>query len=472
MIKSMKELSTDDLKKIINRRDPRYDGRFYFGVKTTGIYCRPVCPAKPKPENILIFKSASEAENAGFRPCLRCRPDVAPGSKLLQGTVNSVSRALRIIDETAEENMDVMTLAEKVGMTDRHLRRLFDEHLGASPIEILVTKRLHLAKQLIVQTRSPITEIALAVGFKSIRRFNEAFKQLYKVPPSEVRKNISKGKQAEELTLFVPVRLPFDWQTVLAYLTRHETYGVEQVKDQTYMRFIPLEEGYATVRVAFDEKLSALRIQTSDLPLLRVRSTMALLKHLFDTEHNPKHLPENKKLSPQGVRIPGCFDGFEVAVSIILGQLVSTEHAKKKIKDLVLRFGGKKSETEEVYTFPTPQVLSKAVTEEIGVTKIKASAIRALSQSFVDGEIQLSPTADPEVMRAKLLAIRGIGPWTVEMIAMRCLGDSDAFPANDLIVERAIKSKKLQSEEWASFRAYLVHCLWRDSVSSVKGRTL
>lgn len=463
----MKTLTTDDLKRIINRRDSRYDGRFYFGVKTTEIYCRPVCPAKPKPENIVIFKSASEAESHGYRPCLRCRPDVAPGSKFLQGTVNSVSRALRIIDETAEENMDVMTLAEKVGMTDRHLRRLFDEHLGASPIEILVTKRLHLARQLIVQTPRPITEIALAVGFKSIRRFNEAFKKLYKVPPSELRKKASASVEKNVLTLSIPVRLPFDWKLVAAYLTRHETFGVEQVSSESYTRFVPTEDGYATLEIRFDEKNRALKIKAMDLPLSKMRTTIAMLKHLFDTEHNPNHLP-NGRIKTQGVRIPGCFDGYEVAVSIILGQLVSTEHAKAKVKDLVLRYGTKLNKTEEIYVFPTPKILSDAAIEELGITRIKAGAIRSLSRSVMTGEIQLSPTADPEVMRKKLLAIKGIGPWTVEMIAMRCLGDSDAFPSNDLIVERAIKNKTIKSEEWASFRAYLVHCLWRDSVQSSK----
>ncbi|MEK2644501.1 DNA-3-methyladenine glycosylase 2 family protein [Bdellovibrio sp. BCCA] len=468
----MKELSSEDLKKIIKRSDPRYDGHFYFGVKTTGIYCRPVCPAKPKPENILIFKSASEAENAGYRPCLRCRPDAAPGSKILQGTVNSVSRALRIIDETTEDSLNVATLADKVGMTDRHLRRLFDEHLGASPIEILVTKRLHLARQLILQTSNPITDIALAVGFKSIRRFNEAFKTLYRVTPSQVRKE-SSGENKSELTLSISVRAPFDWQNILSYLTRHETYGVEQVTSDVYVRFIPIEKGAASIRVRYEKKDNALKIETTHLPLLNIRQSIALLKHLFDTEHNPVHLPQSLKMKPQGVRIPGCYDGFEVAVSIILGQLVSTEHAKKKVKDLVLRFGKKISDTEEIYIFPTPQTLSKAKIEELGVTKVKAAAIRSLSEAVLSGEIVLSPMADSEAVRKKLLAIKGIGPWTVEMIAMRCLGDSDAFPANDLIVERAIKNRMIQVEEWASFRAYLVHCLWRDSVSvSKKGKSL
>nr|WP_295903440.1 Ada metal-binding domain-containing protein [uncultured Bdellovibrio sp.] len=468
----MKELSSEDLKKIINRKDPRYDGRFYFGVKTTGIYCRPVCPAKPKPENILIFKSASEAEKEGYRPCLRCRPDVAPGSKILQGTVNSVSRALRIIDEATEDSLDVATLADKVGMTDRHLRRLFDEHLGASPIEILVTKRLHLAKQLILQTSSPITDIALAVGFKSIRRFNEAFKALYKVTPSQVRKE-SSAENKSELTLSISVRTPFDWQNILAYLARHETYGIEQVSLDSYTRFIATENGVAKICVSYKEKENALKVEVTNLPLSKMRSSIALLKHLFDTEHNPVHLPQSKKMKPQGVRIPGCFDGFEVAVSIILGQLVSTEHAKKKTKEMVLRFGKKIEGSEEIYSFPTPQALSKAKIEELGVTKVKAAAIRSLSQSVLSGEIVLSPTADSESVRKKLLAIKGIGPWTVEMIAMRCLGDSDAFPANDLIVERAIKNKTIQVEEWASFRAYLVHCLWRDSVAATKkGKSL
>ncbi len=456
MILRMDGLSTEDLIKIISRRDARYDGRFYFGVKTTRIYCRPVCPAQPKPKNILIFRSPSEAEKEGYRPCLRCRPDAAPGSKILQGTANSVTRALRLIEESSLEELDVQILAEKVGMTDRHLRRLFEEHLGASPVEILVTKRLHLAKQLLLETPTSVTEIALASGFKSVRRFNEAFKNLYRTTPTQVR--ATAGKVQDEFILSLPVRRPFDWEYVLAYLSRHETYGIEKVTADFYTRYVPQAKGYATVIVTYDKKSSALKVRLQDLAMSQVRGVLNSLRQLFDTEHNPEHL-QNKK----GVRVPGCFDAFEIAISIILSQLVSTAHAKTKLKELVCRYGKKLDEREEVYAFPTPEVLSQARIEDIGVTKTKAQAIRALSSEIATGKISLSASADLALTRKKLLDIHGIGPWTVEMIAMRCLGDCDAFPANDLIVARALQSKTISPEKWTSFRGYLVHTLWKES---------
>ena len=455
----MTTLSTQDFKRIIQRRDPRFDGRFYFGVKTTKIYCRPVCPARPKPENIIIFKSSTEAEKSGFRPCLRCRPDLAPGSKFFEGTGNTVSRALKIME--GEEDLSIEELAEKLGVTDRHLRRLFDEHLGASPVEIMIANRLHLAKQLILQTPEKMSEIAFASGFKSLRRFNEAFKKIYQCSPSEFRK--MKPKSTSGFTLSLPLIVPYDFKQVLSYLKRHEAFGIEVVGNNEYRRYVPSGKSFGTIVAAPDKKNALLNIQINGLSLKEIRPALLKLRRLLDSEHNPNHLPKSKKLSPKGIRVPGSFDEFEVAVSIILSQLVSTEQAKLKLKQLIQKFGTKigLAEAQEIWQFPTPERLSYAPIEEIGLPKVKSEANRLLSREILSGKIQLNTGAPVEEMRAKLLAIRGIGPWTVEMIAMRCLGDSDAFPENDLIIKRVMEKLKLEND-WKTSRAYLTHCLWRD----------
>lgn len=434
---------TEDFKSIIKRRDPRYDGRFYFGVKTTKIYCRPVCPARPKPENMVFFKSQSEAEANGYRPCKRCYADLAPGSKLLEGTAGSVSRALKIIDHSSGEDLSVEILAEKLGMTDRHLRRLFEEHLGASPVEIMITKRLHLARQLLTETKSPVAEIAFGVGFQSLRRFNEAFRQLYHVPPTEFRKSHGSPKG---LKLKLLVRAPYDWKTMLAFLDRHTTYGQEIVGKNSYTRFI----GSGSATVTYNGK-NELEVVLTDIPVSETKDVLVRLKNLFDVTHTPDLVPAKSR----GIRIPGAYDEFETAVSIIVGQLISTSQAKQKMKMLVETFG------------LDPKVLMKAEIEKIGMTKIKAGAIRELARLVHAGEIDLTRMADLEATRRQLLSIKGIGPWTVEMIAMRCLGDSDAWPAKDLIIARAIKLKLEKEKNWSTFRGYLTHYLWREYAGSI-----
>jgi AraC family transcriptional regulator of adaptative response / DNA-3-methyladenine glycosylase II len=452
----MRTRDEQNYRKIIERRDPRYDGRLYWGVITTRIYCRPICPARPKPENIRIFKSTTEAEKAGFRPCLRCRPDLAPGSQRWGGTAVSVARALRLMEEQSGEPLAVGELAAKLGMSDRHLRRLFLEHLGVSPVEIMVNRRLHLARQLIVETRQPLTAIAFAAGFQSIRRFNEAFQELYQRPPSAFRKD--PGRDVEPgLRLRLAVRPPYDWSTLLAFLRRHQTYGVESVNDSSYTRYIPQkDQPPGQLLVTFDK--DALQVEFQNIKLAALRPLMARLRHLFDADHNPKDLPQDSTRSPDGIRIPGCFDAFEAAVSIILNQLVSAAHARQMMQRLVITYGHRLTE-EEIFAFPPPEVLKNAGLEAIGLTRQKAKAIRELSRLVDEGHLLLSGMADLAATRKILASISGIGPWTVELIAMRCLGDADAFPRKDLIVQRTgVQDEKL----WMSQRSYLTHIIWRD----------
>lgn len=470
----MKPLSQDDLKKIIARRDRRYDSRFFFGVRTTHIYCRPICPAKPKPQNVVIFRSASEAEREGYRPCLRCRPDAAPGSKILDGTLNTVSRALRLIETGGAEDWDMPRLAAALGVSDRHLRRLFDEHLGATPIEIMVTKKLHFARRLVEETAMPMTEIAFAAGFQSIRRFNEAFKERFHAAPSQVRARLQPTLVTDGLNLRVPIHLPYDWETVLAYLTRHETQGIEVVEGGTYRRFLPHEDGFASLVVSHEKGTPYLNVCFYAVPLLAVRRLLARVRALFDADHNPAHLPTDGLAQPRGVRVPGSFDPFETAVAIILGQLVSTSSAKTTMRKLVEAFGRRVGTFEErtVYEFPAPTLLAEAPLEDIGMTRTKAGAIRGLAGAVAAGHLAFDAPDDFAEVSTKLLAIKGIGEWTASMIAMRCLGDPDAFPASDLILRRALERGLFHETNWAASRAYLTHCLWRDhgvSLANIKG---
>lgn len=455
----MRTINDQKYRKIIERRDPRYDGRFYWGVKTTRIYCRPICPARPKPENIRIFKSATEAEKAGYRPCLRCRPDLAPGSQRWEGTGVSVARALRLMEEGSDAAVTVESLSTTLGMSDRHLRRLFSEHLGASPIEIMVNRRLHLARQLIMETDQPLTDIAFAAGFQSIRRFNEAFKALYHRPPSAFRKQPC-PPTSQGLQLSLAVRTPYDWPFILAFLQRHQTYGTERVDNNAYTRYFPHKDRVpGSIRVTFDG--GGLSLAFQNVSLSELRPLMARLRHLFDVDHNPNDLPPNSAWAPDGIRIPGCFDAFEVAVSIILGQLVSAAHSRQMMQRLVTAYGHRLAE-EEIFAFPSPALLRNAELEDIGLTRQKAGAIRELARLVHEDVLLLSRTADIPGTRKILSDIPGVGPWTVELIAMRCLGDADAFPRKDLVIRRALEAGMSEEILWASLRSYLTQILWRD----------
>jgi AraC family transcriptional regulator of adaptative response / DNA-3-methyladenine glycosylase II len=247
----------------------------------------------------------------------------------------------------------------------------------------------------------------------------------------------------------------------MAFLGRHETYGLEEVTPDAFIRFLPIKGGYGTLKVTYEEKKSALKVELTDLPLIQIRSLLVKIKALFDVEHNPRDIPKSAK----GIRIPGAFDSFETAVSIILGQLVSTAMAKAKMKELVLKYGKKISAAKtpkEVYLFPSPLILKDAPLEELGMTRHKANAIRELSRLVSLGDLNLTPSSDLELTKEKLLAVKGIGPWTVEMIAKRCLADANAYPKKDLIIARAIESGLVDEEEWSSSKAYLTHILWRE----------
>ena len=459
----MKKLTNADYKQIILRRDPRYDGRLYFGVTTTKIYCRPVCPARPKFENIVVYKSPSEAEKNGCRACLRCRPDLAPGNKFINPGGNLAAQGLRLIEETAGDDQHIDSLAEKLGISGRHLRRVFDEQLGASPLEIIQSRKLHLAKQLILETRKPITEIAFASGFSSVRRFNEAFRKCYRTTPTQMR--AARGcKKSDDvgITLSIPIRKPYNFSNVLSFLKRHAAKGIEEVSDNYYIRFIPARQSYSTIKVTRNKKEDALQVSMKCVDLKQVYPLLLKIRRLFDVDHNPIHLPDAINIRQSGVRVPGCFDPFEVAVSIILSQLISIKQATQKLSDLIQQFGSTIDESRSIYRFPAPANLVSAEIEQIGITKVKAGAIRALAAMVINNELSFTYSADLQITRTRLLSIKGIGPWTTEMIMMRCFGDADAFPENDLFIKRALDSNLVDEKIWKTNRSYMTHFIWNE----------
>lgn len=455
-------MSRAALYKAMLARDKRFDGRFYIGVRTTGIYCRPVCPARPHARNVDFYRSSAEAESKGFRPCLRCRPDLSPSSPLFQGTAAVVGRALRLLSEDEAESLEA--LAARLGLTSRHLRRLFDEHVGASPVEVAGSKRLHHARLLLSQTSLPITEVAFASGFRSLRRFNAAFAEKYRKAPREFRKEGLAPSAG--LTLELPVLAPFDWRYLHSFLRAHATEGLERFGEHTYERILG---HHSRLLATFHDDKITLALDGVDPAALR--PLLARVRRLFDIDHNPAALAQDLA----GIRVPGAFDGFETAVFIILGQMVSVAAARGKVAKLMELHG------EPVQSawpglnrlFPSPARLAAADPEALGralgITRVRTGALRALALAVHEKRIDLSPTAPLEETRAKLAALPGVGPWTVEMIAMRCLGDPDAFPARDLIVLRAVEKLSLNHAEHAPWRAYLALWIWKNYAAELSG---
>jgi AraC family transcriptional regulator, regulatory protein of adaptative response / DNA-3-methyladenine glycosylase II len=474
----MEQIDRDTLYKALSSRDARYDGRFYVGVTTTGIYCRPICPARPKKEHVLFFRSKAEAEKAGYRPCLRCRPDLSPTSTQWAGTAAVVGRAFGMINRGDADGSSMSGLAGRLGMTDRHLRRLFQEQLGASPLEVAISRRLHLARQLLSQTRLSITDIALASGFNSLRRFNDSFATTYRRNPSEFRKAAEGAPPAaDSITLRIPYIDCYDWETLMRYFARHEVYGVDTVDNGCYLRHLQTAGGASLVRVSHLPESRSLQVSLTLCDFSELRQLVDTVRCVFDIDHNPRQIelpqdcPEALREvleAGAGIRVPGAFDPFETAVSVILGQLVSTDQGRLNLKKLVDRYGQRSSQSlhpKLSHFFPAPALLAAEDLTALGFTKVRANAIRELATACLEGRLDLSRTCDLARTRAALLGIKGIGPWTVEMIALRCLGDTDAFPASDLVINRALDKYRFLPGQFSPWKSYLALALWKSSTA-------
>jgi AraC family transcriptional regulator of adaptative response / DNA-3-methyladenine glycosylase II len=463
-------------------RDSRFDGRFFVGVRTTRIYCRPICPANlPKKENVCFFPSAAAASEAGFRPCLRCRPECAPGTPAWAGTSTTVERGLRLIANGALDQDNIERLAERLGVTGRHLRRLFAKHVGASPLAVAHTQRLHFAKRLIDQTALPMKDVAVAAGFGSVRRFNDAFRNSYGRSPRELRNGRKETSARQSLSLLLPYRHPYGWREILAFLHARAIPGVECVADGAYRRTVEAGSSRGIIDVRDVGGSLALTVHGIDTESLfgvaqRARSLFdvdAPIEDISGVLGRDRHLRRWLDNYP-GLRVPGAWSGWEVAVRAILGQQVSVKAARTLASRLVEKYGAcidsDRAAGVPCRLFPTAARLQRARIESLGVVRTRAQAIRDLARAVLGGDVRFDATQSPEDFRAAFTAVRGIGNWTAEYVAMRALKDPDAFPAADLGLLRAFDDaagRRLQPRDlearaagWRPWRAYAALLIW------------
>jgi len=481
----------------MSSRDARFDGRFFTAVRTTGIYCRPVCPARtPLRENVEFHPSAAAAEGAGFRPCRRCRPDAAPGSPEWRGSTALLSRALRLIQAGAlnrspgEQGVggSVEDLAEKLGVSARHLTRLFGQELGASPVAVAQILRADFARELIDQTGLPMTEVAMSAGYGSLKRFNTAIKARFGMAPRELRRQ-ARGdrsgarRDGPNLCLQLPYRPPLDWKHLLAFLSLRAIPGVEVVSDSTYRRTHAVGDRPGWIEVRPSKRANTLELVT-DMPATHgIQDVAERARLLFDLRADPHTIAEDLGAEPflrraleeaPGIRVPGTWDGFELAVRAIVGQQVTVQGAGTLLGRLAKRFGQPVLDGPPglEHVFPTAETIAGADLESMGLTGQRVQALGALAAAVVAGELDLTPSADPVRTREQLLALPGVGPWTADLIEMRGLCDPDAFPAGDLVLRKVAGSAgspldaaelEQRSRAWSPWRAYAAVLLWRES---------
>jgi len=481
------DMDDDACYRAFQMRDARFDGRIFCGVKSTGIYCRPICPARtPKRENMTFHRSAAAAQEAGFRPCLRCRPETSPDLGSWRGTSNTVSRALALIEAGALDSGDVDGLAERLGVGERQLRRLFQQHVGASPVAVAQTRRVLLAKQLIHETRMPMAEVALAAGFGSVRRFNETFQQLFDRPPAKLRRlggaEIAAG-EGGAVSIQLPYRPPYDWDAMIAFLTARAIPGVESVQGGRYARTLVVGEARGVVMIERGE--GATLRATLRFPNVQAwPAVLARVRRVFDLAADPAaiaaHLSEDPDLAPMvaarpGLRAPGAWDGFELAVRAVLGQQI-TVHAARMLAGKIAAAHGAPLEDEAANAlgltrfFPTPAQLALVDVETLAMPRARGRALVGLAATAAADPDLFGPRKSLDEAVAALRALPGIGEWTAQYIAMRALREPDAFPSADIGLMRALETPDgrrptaaellARAERWRPWRAYAASHLW------------
>ncbi|ANO50608.1 Ada metal-binding domain-containing protein [Woeseia oceani] len=464
-------------------RDARFDGRFFIGVKTTGIYCRPICPAvAPKRENVQFFMSAAAAGEAGFRPCLRCRPECSPGTPAWTGTSATVRRGLRLIDRGALDDGNIEALAAKLGVTSRHLRRLFARHVGASPQAVAHTRRLHFAKRLIDDTGLPMSDVAIAAGYGSVRRFNAAFRATYDRTPRELRRSrVRKSLPVERaaLTVRLPYRSPYSWTEVLRFYAMRAIPCVEEIDGDTYRRSLKLGDAECVIQIRAGIDHGFLSLQMQNVPTERVFEVVQMARDVFDLDapvddiHAALSADERLRalLATQtGIRVPGCWNGFELAVRAILGQQISVKAATTLSGRIASRYGTPLHEPvgSVTHSFPGASQLARARFNNIGLVQCRADTLRRLARAVLAGDVVFEPRQDMQKFHQQFTAIKGIGDWTAQYVMMRALKNPDAFPASDLGLVKALcpgervspATLAERAESWRPWRAYAAMLLW------------
>jgi AraC family transcriptional regulator, regulatory protein of adaptative response / DNA-3-methyladenine glycosylase II len=443
-------------------RDDRFDGVFYLAVKSTGIYCRPICPARQAGEqNVEYYRHAAEAAALGYRPCLRCRPESAPGSPAWEGSSTTVKRALQLIDEGALNQGTMEQLAARLGVGERYLRKLFTREVGASPLAVANNRRLLFARKLITETGLPLTELAYAAGFGSIRRFNSALKEAYGSSPGALRRHRI-PLAAAGISLQLSYRPPYDWDGVLGFYRRHAIEGLEQVSEQRYHRHALIAGQPVQFTVSQAERGHALQLQCEISDQRQLMPLVARVRRMFDLDANPEaiftSLSSDARLATLAQRYPGIraplhFSPWESAVRAIVGQQVSVPAARTVLGRLTLAACGN-SPTD----FPDPAALAALDDSHFAMPQRRRQTLRTLCHTFA---------AKPDAINLEELAgLPGIGPWTVALVAMRGMGDPDVFPATDLGIVNAWSalgeaSIKPPHENWRPWRSYATNLLWR-----------
>ncbi len=463
----------------LKARDARFDGRLFVGVTSTGVYCRPVCRVRaPKRENCRFFDTRAQAEAAAFRPCMKCRPEIAPGLSQMDSSRSLADTAARAIEHAVHsaESLALPALAAKLGVTDRHLRRIFMATQGVSPHDYLSTQRLLLAKQLLTDTTQPITQVALASGFESLRRFNAAFVQRYRFNPTQLRREGASTQTATALRL--AYRPPYDVHAVLHFFAQRQVPGVEEVNGLTLRRTVAwLHRGQAVtgwVSATFVPDKNEVHVSASPSFSPLLGALMQRVRHLLDLDADPTLIDPVLALLPvparPGTRLTGTLDGFDSAVRVILGQQVTVKAARTLVHRLVQRFGEPITTPFETLThlFPSAQTLAAADPEvigKLGIVRQRVRALQALATAVANGGIELHRGAPVQATLDALRALPGVGDWTAQVIAMRALAWPDAWPASDIGLMNALGSRDPKhitalAEPWRPWRAYAVMRLW------------
>ena len=473
-------LDRDALDRARESRDPRFDGKFFIAVTSTGIYCRPICPSPTSRKvNVRYYATAAAAAEAGFRPCLRCRPEAAPGTPAWLGTSAVVRRALRLIHDGLLDEASVDVLADRVGIGPRHLHRLFIQHVGASPTAVAHTRRLHFAKRLLDETDLPVTQIAMAAGFGSVRRFNDCFLRTYRRSPRELRRQRRRGVLAAggEVALRLAFRPPYDWSQVRDSLAARAVPGVERVDGRGYARTVASDSGHALICVRHLPGEDALELRVRGAPAAALYHLSWSARRCFDLAADPARialaLGRDPLLAPlverwPGLRIPGAWDPFECAVLAVLGQ--SAGVTRRLAARLVGRLGRPVASGTDGLThlFPTPGALAAADLRAHGVSGARADALHALAHAVGDGALDLGGPA--EDVAAALAALPGFGVWTAQHVALRALGEPDGLPAADGVLRRmaaagkpplAVRALAARAEAWRPWRGYAAALLWQ-----------